>query len=117
MADLLHLQKTDDLHIMTACPTCGHDPAEKHRGELERQFPTFAQQIRAEAERTGEDPQAIGQGLIGWRGLAWQRVRLRKGSVCIRTARDLQPGDWAWRQLSEVRNRDHRVADDAWGTP
>lgn len=56
MADLLHLQKTDDLHIMTACPTCGHDPAEKHRGELERQFPTFAQQIRAEAERTGEDP-------------------------------------------------------------
>lgn len=101
---------------MTACPTCGHDPDRAHRSELERQFPVAAYALRQAAEATGEEPQAIGQGCIGWRGMVWQRVRLRKATICIRTGRALDPGDWAWRQLSTVKGRDQRVADDAWGT-
>jgi hypothetical protein len=99
---------------MTACPTCGHDPAAKHRGELERQFPAQAAELRRAAEQTGEDPHAIGHGLIGWRGLAWTQVQLRKPATCIVTGRFLNPGDRAWRQLSEQSGRDQRVADDAW---
>lgn len=100
---------------MTACPTCGHDPDRRFKNELEMQHPTRAAELQRAADACGEDPQAIGYGCVGWRGLVWDRVTLRKPSVCIRTAKPLAAGAPAWRQLSEVKNRNHRVADDAWG--
>lgn len=101
---------------MTSCPTCGHDPDRRFKNELEMQHPTRAGELQAAAARCGEEPEPIGHGCIGWRGLVWHQIRCRKATICIRSGMTIVPGELAWRQLSEVRNRDWRVREDAWGT-
>lgn len=106
---------------MSACPNCGHvlAPAEPtvHRGELERQVGdvAIALQLRVAAE---EDPHAaprrLWMGFIAWRGYVWTRCRTRKAATCVYSGAALPAGAWAWRQLSEVRDRKLRVSADAW---
>lgn len=102
---------------MTACPTCGHDPDRRFRNELEMQHPTRAAELSAAAAQCGEEPRDIGYGMIGWRGLVWDRITIRKPTTCARTGRPLPAGSAAYRQLSEVKGREQRVAADAWGLP
>ncbi len=99
---------------MTACPTCGHDPARKHATELEMQYPTFALALQTAADACGEEPKPIGEGCIGWRKMVWHQITVRKATVCVRSGKALKPGDRAWRQLSNTKGRAQRVAEGAW---
>jgi hypothetical protein len=103
---------------MTAsCPHCGGalDAPVAHRGELERQLgdPARAAMLRTWAQACPGVPERWGD-FIAWRGYVWAKVRVRKGACCCVTLAEIPPGAWAWRQLSEVRDRDLRVSVEAW---
>lgn len=106
--------------MMTACPHCGGalgaPSSNVHRGELERQTgdQQLAHELRERAAGVGEKPIRISAEFIAWRGYVWAKVRLRKAAACVATGVGLPAGAWAYRQLSEVRDRDLRVSADAW---
>lgn len=108
--------------MSATCPHCGGSltvaTTAKHRGELERQLGDAgrADALRREATATPDGPpRAIYMGFIAWRGYVWAKVRLRKPARCEYTNAEIPAGAWAWRQLSEVRDRDLRVSAEAPG--
>ncbi|MFD3263171.1 hypothetical protein [Phenylobacterium ferrooxidans] len=107
---------------MKACPHCGGElsaPA-AHRGELERQLgdASAAANLRERARSAdgnhGKAVRLADTEFVAWRGYVWAKVRVRKAGTCCISAAAIPPGAWAWRQLSEVRDRDDRVHADAW---
>lgn len=103
------------------CPNCKEwvevEPV-KHRGELERQLGDVEHagllRFRADVKFGREEAFRLDENFIAWKGYVWAKVRVRKPAKCIVSGAAIAPGAWAWRQLSEVENRDWRVSVDAW---
>lgn len=98
-------------------PEIGAPPAPTaHRGELERQLgdPARAADLMRRARAAGHGPVRLDEKYIAYIGLVWTKVRLRQPAVCEISLIDLPPGEWAYRQLSEVSGRTMRVAADLW---
>lgn len=109
---------------MTACcPHCGGalPSPSAHRGELERQLGDVNQarelrQRAADADHAhGQAVRLAGTDFIAWSGYVWAKIRTRKAATCRVTGAELPAGSWAWRQLSDVADREWRVSVDAWG--
>lgn len=105
------------------CPHCGGalDAPAAHRGELERQLgdATKAARLRERAQTReyacyGDVAARLDAEFIAWRGYVWAKVRARKPATCCVSGAVIPAGGWAWRQLSEVRDRDLRVAAGVW---
>lgn len=106
---------------MTCCPNCGHDlGGDRHRSELERQLGDAARahSLRRQAiEMKGDWATVLVSGerrFMAWRGYVWAKVRVRKPATCAVSFLEIPAGAWAWRQLSEVKDRDLRVAAEVW---
>jgi hypothetical protein len=102
-----------------SCPHCGGalDAAPSaHRSELERQLGDYARAdlLRTAAMFQGEIPCRLDADFIAWRGYVWAKVRVRKAAVCKVSGAAISPGAMAWRQLSDVANRDWRVCEACW---
>lgn len=105
------------------CPHCGGDlPAAApgaHRGELERQTGDagLANTLRARAKAADEARAGalrLDPNFIAWRGYVWTRCYTRKAAKCEITGVEIRIGAAAYRQLSEVRDRDLRVDAGLW---
>lgn len=109
---------------MKTCPHCGGvlltEPVSTHRGELERQLgdvvaaANLRERARSADASHGKAVRLADTAFVAWRGYVWAKVRVRKAGKCCISAAVIPPGAWAWRQLSEVRDRDDRVHADVW---
>lgn len=104
------------------CPNCGYVLAERpsaHRGELERQLgdPARAEELRRRAAAesgVGRLPVRLDADFIAQDGMVWTRCRVRKATICWASGVNIVAGEFAYRQLSEVRHRERRVAALFW---
>lgn len=105
--------------VTATCPHCGGalgGPA-VHRSELERQLGDAgrAADLRDRAQRVNKlTGVPLGDGFYAYMGYVWAKCRIRKPAKCFMTGHEIPAGGMAYRQLSEVKDRDLRIAADWW---